>query len=86
MTKRKSRADSVVIVKNTPNAALTLTIPVPKPRNPIATNLLLKKSAAHADMQRRTRRGSDRALEVLHEAHTALDRRRDGDADGGDAE
>ncbi len=86
MAVRKGKSAVMVIVKNTPNTALTLTIPVPKPRNPIATNPLLKKSAAHAAIQRLTKRGGNRTLEVLHEAHAALDRRRDGDAEGSDAD
>ena len=39
-----------------PGAAMTLTLPVPAPRNRLAVNPLLKKSSVHADARNRQSR------------------------------
>ena len=39
-----------------PGAAMTLTLPVPAPRNRLAVNPLLKKSSVHADARKRQSR------------------------------
>ena len=44
-----------------PGAPMTLTLPVPAPRNRLAVNPLLKKSSVHADARKRQSR-SDRLL------------------------
>ena len=65
MATYKSKSIPPMVAKRTPNVALTLAIPVPKPRNRVAMNPLLKKSAVHAD-----------ALELQQGVHDALNRRR----------
>ncbi len=76
MTPRKSKSIQPVVVNCTPNVALTLAIPVPKPRNRVAMNALLKKSAVHADAQSRDKRGRGSVLEVQQGVQDALNRRR----------
>ena len=90
MATRKSKSVPKVLVKSAPNAALTLTIPVLKPRNHLATNPLLKKSAAHTDALSRDQRKRGNALEVQQAVQDALNRRRgggyQGDSEGGDSD
>lgn len=90
MATRKSKSIAKVVEKRTPNAGLTLTIPVLKPRNLLATHPLLKKSAAHNNAEDRNKRRRGSALEVRHGVQDSLNRRRGGDDaggnDGGDGE
>lgn len=87
MATRKSKLVPRLIEKRTPHAVLTLTIPVLKPRNPLATNPLLKKSTMHTDTGGRNKRGRGGAVEVQQGVQDALNRRRGGDdtaSNGGD--
>ena len=92
MATRKSKSGSKVVAKvganvrakRPPNVPLTLTIPVRKPRNPLAMNPLLKKSAAHTDAQVRDRRKRGDALEVRQGVQEMLHRRRAGGSGGGE--
>lgn len=68
MASRRGKSAAQVNVHNTPTAAMTFTVPVPKPRNPLAMNPLLKKSAAHADRHGRNKRGRDSVQDVLRDA------------------
>ena len=76
MATHKNKSIPPVVAKRTANVALTLAIPVPKPRNRVAMNPLLKKSAVHADAQSRYKRGRDDALELQQGVQDALNRRR----------
>jgi hypothetical protein len=75
MATRKSKPAAKLVVSSTTKTALTLTIPVAKPRNPIAINPLLKKSAAHADARSRSKRERQSALDVQRGVQEALNRR-----------
>ena len=75
MAARKSRSIPKAVAKRTPTAVLSLTIPVTKPRNRIAMNPLLKKSAAHTEGQSRVKRERGDALEVQQGVQDALNRR-----------
>lgn len=94
MATRKSKSVPKALVKSAPDAApdaaLTLTIPVLKPRNHLAASPLLKKSAAHTDAQRRDQSKRGNALEVKQDLQDALNRRRGGgykgDSEGGDSD
>lgn len=76
MAIRRRKLIGQVVAKPAPNLALTLTIPVLKPRNRVAMNPLLKKSAVHTGAQSRDRRGCGDALEVPQGVQDALNRRR----------
>ena len=76
MAARNSKSILPVVAKRTPNVALTLAIPVSKPRNRVAMNPLLKKSAVHADAQSRDKRGRGNVLELQQGVQDALNRRR----------
>lgn len=82
MATRKSKLVSKVVPKRAPNTTLTLTIAVLKPRNRVAMNPLLKKSAAHTDALGRDQRKRGNALEVQQAVQDALNRRRGGDTGG----
>ncbi len=82
MTTGKSKSVRKAVVKNVPHGSMTLTIPVPKPRNRLALDPLLKKSAVHATGYSRNKRERDSALEVQQDVQEALNRRRGG-GDGG---
>ena len=88
MATRKSKLVSKVVVKRAPNTTVTLTIAVPKPRNRVAMNPLLKKSAAHTDALSRDQRKRGNAHEVQQAVQDALNRRRGGTGgnDGGDSD
>lgn len=51
MATRKSKSGPTQVVP-TPGAPMTITLPVPAPRNRLAVNPLLKKSSAHADTRK----------------------------------
>ncbi len=82
MATGKSKSVPKAVVKRAPNAALTLTIALLKPRNRVAMNPLLKKSAAHTDGLSRDQRKRGNALEVQQGVQDALNRRRGGDTGG----
>ena len=56
MATRKTKSVPTRVVPH-PDAPMTLTLPVPAPRNRLATNPLLKKSSVHADARKRQSRG-----------------------------
>lgn len=79
MATRKSKSvPKAAVAKGASPVALTLTIPVAEPRNRVATNPLLKKSAVHADAQRRDQGRRGNALEVPQGVQDVLDRHRIG--------
>ena len=82
MATRKSKPVSKVVVKRALDTTVTLTIAVLKPRNRVAMNPLLKKSAAHTDALSRDQRKRGNALEVQQAVQDALNRRRGGDTGG----
>lgn len=55
MATRKTKSVPTGVVLH-PGAPITLTLPVPAPRNRLAANPLLKKSAVHADARKRQSR------------------------------
>ena len=65
--KRKSIPQPLIGSARVP---LTITIAVPKPRNRLAVNALLKKSSVHAD--RRRSRERDGELDVKQDINDAL--------------
>ena len=74
---RKSKSvPKAAVAKGASPVALTLTIPVAKPRNRVATNPLLKKSAVHTDAQRRDQGRRGNALEVQQGIQDMLDSHR----------
>ena len=74
MATRKSKSvPKAAVAKGASPVALTLTIPVAKPRNRVATNPLLKKSAVHTDAQRRDQGRRGNALEVQQGIQDMLD-------------
>lgn len=83
MATRKRKSGSKVVAKSPPNVALTLTIPVLKPRNRLAMNPLLMKSTAHTDAQSRGKRERDGVLETQRAMQEALNRRHGGGYQGG---
>lgn len=86
MAARKSKPVPKLDVHSASHAALTLklTLPVLKPRNRLAMNPLLRKSAAHNNTQRRDPRTRDKALEEHQGVHDALNRRHAADKGGSD--
>ena len=52
MATRKNKSVPTQVVL-TPGAPMTITLPVPAPRNRLAVNPLLKKSSVHADARKR---------------------------------
>ena len=85
MATRKSKSvPKAAVAKGASLVALTLTIPVAKPRNRVATNPLLKKSAAHTDAQRRDQGRRGNALEVQQGVQAMLDGHRIGHRIGQD--